>query len=43
MDTANNNKKWYDNTLIKRVIVPLVITAIAIYMLVLLKHFGFID
>jgi len=35
-------KKWSNRTLVSRVILPLIISAVALYILVVLKHWGYI-
>ena len=40
---TNGRKKWYDQTIFNKVIFPLVITAGALYLLLVLKHFGFFE
>lgn len=38
----DKSKKWYNRTIYNRVIIPLILTAIALYILVALKHYGYI-
>jgi hypothetical protein len=41
--SVHKKTKWYHHQLVERVILPLIFTAVALYVLVILKHWGLIS